>query len=146
MRSRRIRLTAVLLLCLSIWLLPAQALTSKTYKFKEGVILQIGASADGLRLDNVSFRVPKAKEGRLFRTSGSVKAQVAISNEGAESRRVGIAIALFDSEGNLVGVASGGSRWLPVKPERQNTYVLVFDDVNELAHQAATFQISIETR
>ncbi len=145
MRSRLARL-AVIPLCLVLWALPTQALTSKTYKFKEGVILQIGATADGLRLDNVSFRLPEAKNGKLFRTSGSVKATVAVSNESGESRRVGIAIALYDAEGRLVAVASGGSRWLPVKPQRQNTYVLVFDDVNALAHQAATFQISIETR
>jgi len=120
---------------------------SKTYQFKEGTTLELGTRTDdGLRLDNVRFRLPAAVEGRSSRTSGLAGALVAVSNVGEESLKVGIAIALLDSEGRLVGVASGGTALLPLKSGRQKTYTLIFENVNERIHQAATFQITLESR
>ena len=55
-------------------------------------------------------------------------------------------VALFDEQGRLLGVASGGSRVNALKPSRQRTFKLVFDDVNREAYKAKTFQISIESK
>ena len=77
---------------------------------------------------------------------GPVRAEVAISNNGSKPMQVGIAMALFDEEGRLVGVASGGSKLLAIKPDRQSLYTLVVKDVNSRAHRASTFQITIERR
>ncbi len=122
------------------------ALFSKRYQFKNGVKLELGvALPGGLRVDNVQFTIPGAGSTRA-RVDGPGRADVAISNDSKESRRVGIALALYDGEGRLLAVASGGSRFLPLKPDRQATYTLVFDDVNSEIHKAMTFQISIEPR
>jgi hypothetical protein len=110
------------------------------------VTLEVGADAeDGIRLDWVRFRMPDPVGDRLLRTSGSTEATVAVSNTSPSARRVAIALALFDAEGRLLGVASGGNRLLSVKPQRQQVFKLVFDGVNGQAHRAQTFQISVES-
>ncbi len=148
-RTRSRPRCAVALACAALLLAPAIAraeLLSKTYEFRDGVTLEIGVETEnGVRLDSIRFELPARDGNRILRTGGLVQAEVAISNIGDAKRRIGVAIALFDGSGNLVGVASGGNRVLPLKRERQQTFKLAFDDVNGSAHRAATFQISIET-
>ncbi len=144
------RVLAVLLVVGSIAAVAPVArgsLLSKTYNFKSDVTLEIGAATEeGLRIDSVRFLLPSTLGGRLFRTGGLVNVEVALSNTASTGQRVGIAVALFDEQGRLVGVASGGSRWVPIKPDRQKLFRLVFDDVNGEAYRAKTFQISVESK
>ena len=122
-------------------------LLSGSFEFKPGVTLSVGRSTgNGLRLDSVRFRVPEPGKSGILRTGGLVRAEVAVSNLSEESRRFGLAIALLDGEGRLVGVASGGTTVVPLKKDRQRTYKLVFDGVNARAAEAVTFQISLESR
>jgi hypothetical protein len=122
-------------------------LLSKSFQFKRGTVLEVGlATDDGLRIDNIRFDFPSTVGGRLIRTSGLVRADVAVSNTSTVTHKVGIALALFDEESRLVGVASGGSRVSGLKGGRQRTYKLVFDSVNAEAFKAKTFQVSVETR
>jgi len=141
----RLLLFAVLV-CLTPGLVSADLL-SKSYHFKPGVTLEIGVATEpGLRVDSVRFRVPPTAGGRHERTAGMVSAEVAVSNLNEKSSMIGLAIALFDAEGRLVGAASGGSKLMPLKPGRQKTFTLVFDFVNAYAHRADTFQLSAESR
>ena len=120
---------------------------SKRYQFKGGVTLEIAAAGtSGLRLDTVRFRVPAPRGGRLLPTGGPLTAEVAVSNTADQAHMVGLAIALYDDEGHLLGVASGGNRITPVRPDRQKTFNLVFDGVNAEAHKATAFQISLEAK
>ena len=126
---------------------PEAGLTSKTYQFNRGGLLEIGVdTGDGLRIDRIRFDFPAPVGDRLLRTSGLVRAEVALSNTSSESRKPGIALALFDAEGRLVGVASGGSQIGGLKPGRLRVYNLVFEGVNAEAFKATTFQISVEAR
>lgn len=120
---------------------------AKSYQFKPGVTLEIAESlGDGVRVDSIRFRVPEPPEGTDQRLGGVPKATVAVSNVGASARRVGIAVALLDAGGGLVGVASAGSKLLPIKPNRQVEFTLAFDHVNDRAGEAASFKIALETR
>lgn len=122
-------------------------LVSKKYEFKEGVTLEVGAdTGDGLRIDTVRFQLPTTPGGRYLRTLGIVSAEVTVSNSSENSGKIGIAIALFDAEGRLVGAANGGTKLMPVKPGRQKTYTLIFEGVNSAAHSTTTFQISFESK
>ena len=137
----------VTLLLVASMPLVADDLVSKHFDFKAGTTLEIGAATDrGLRLDSVRFKVPPAHDGKIRRTSGLVIVDVALSNTANASSRAGIAVALFDADLRLIGVASGGSRFSPLRAGRQKSYRLVFDDVNGLAHTATTFRISIESK
>ena len=139
---------SILIAALLLQTAPARGdVLSKSYNFKKDVTLAIGeTNLDGLRLDTVRFTLPATVGGNHMRTGGLPKVEVALSNTSDASRRLGVAIALFDAEGRMVGVASGGSRFAPLKGNRQKTYKLIFDDLNEDAYRAATFQISVESK
>ena len=120
---------------------------AKTYQFKTGVTLEIAEALDsGLRVDSVRFRVPEARDGADPRLAGLSKATVAVSNVGDKARRVGIAVALLDAQGGLLGVASAGTKLLPIRPNRQVEFTLVFDHVNERAGEAVSFKLALESR
>lgn len=124
------------------------ATLSKEYVFKPHIELQVGAEvrdADhALRLDTVQFVFPDPD--RVIRFGDAVQADVSISNLGTGAVKVGIAIAAFDADGNLLGVASGGSKWMPIKPDRRSYYSVKFADVNNRMDEAATFRITLETK
>ncbi len=148
---RRLLLSGILLALLGavLWAAPNawSAPLSKRYQFKDGVILEMAAPAtSGLRLDTVRFRVPSPRGDRLLPTGGPLTAEVAVSNTAEKAHMVGLAIALFDDEGHLLAVASGGNRVAPIRPDRQQTFNLVFDGVTAEAHKATAFQISLEAK
>lgn len=126
---------------------PGTALLSKRYDFHADVTLDIGAALDdGLRLDSVRFDLPVAADDRITRTAGLVTAHVSISNTAERRRKVGLAIALFDAEGRLLGVASGGNLLASIHGQRQKSFTLIFEGVYAEAHKASAFQISVEPK
>ena len=121
------------------------AVTSKTYEYKADVKLETGVDVgQGLKLDSVLFKSPSSI-GKKFWSSGILKADVTISNLGQEARKFGIAVALFDEDGRLLGVASHGTTF-PLKPERQAVYTLDFTNVNSEIFKATQFKISVEPK
>ena len=135
-------LAGALLVALLAVTTPAAGPLSRTFQFERRAPLELGlVDRHGLRIDTVRFLLPDA----AARTAGVARADVAISNTSTVALRVGLAVALFDAEGALVGVASGGTRFRGLKPGRQDTYSLTFDHVNERIHSAATFQITLES-
>jgi hypothetical protein len=125
----------------------AAGLVSKRYEFKDGVLLEIGASTPGgLRLDSVQFRLPGRNGDRLARAGGLVRARVAVSNTTEKPLKAGLAVALFDDEGRLLSVASGGTNVRAIRPGRQKRFTLMFEGANAEAHRASTFLISLEAK
>jgi len=123
------------------------AILAKTFQFKPEVVLQVGESLEGgIRLDSVQFFLPSSSGVPGMRTGGLVRAEVSISNLGKEKQMFGIAIAVFDDQGRLLGAANGGPRVFPLRPERQGTFQIVFDGVNGEAYKATQFKIAIETK
>ena len=136
-------------LALALALAPAAdaALFSKEYKFQAGVQLDVNVSTvDGLRLDAVYFQLPSTSGFKLFRSGGNVTVEIAVSNTGESSRKIGVAVALIDDAGRLLGVASGGTKLTPIRGGRQKIYKLIFDNVNGEAYKAATFKIAVESK
>jgi hypothetical protein len=146
------RRCSILVLCLvlvqPLVSAPATAeLFSKSYVFKPGVTLEIGADAgNGLRLESVEFILPSSLGGGLFRSGGLAKVEIVIANKGNRARKVGIAIAVFDDDGRLLGVASGGSKLLAIKPDRQSYYRMTFENVNGEIFKATNFKITLEPK
>jgi hypothetical protein len=143
------RLPAVLSLCLLLAIPSADADTfSKKYRFVSDKTLEIGEPVGaGMRLDSVQFVFPPPSGGgRILRIGGLPQAVVALSNMSQESVKIGVALAVFDEEGRLLGVASGGSAMRGIRAYRQVGYSLKFDYVNGEMAKAATFQVSVETK
>ena len=93
-------------------------LVSKQYVYKDDITLELGvATSEGLRIDSVRFLTPSAGGGKM-RMGDSMRAEVAVSNTSEEPLKVGLAIALFDDSERLLGVASGGTRLVPIKSGR----------------------------
>ena len=122
-------------------------LFSERFDFQPGVRLAVGVATEaGLRLDYIVFKMPALEGDHRSATAGVATVQVAISNTADRGRRVGIAIALHDAEGRLVGAANGGSQLTSIKAGRQKIFILSFAGVNGEAHRATTFHISLEDR
>jgi hypothetical protein len=119
--------------------------TSKTYEYKPDVKLETGVDiGQGLKLESVLFKSPSSIGKKLW-SSGILKADITVTNLGVDARKFGIAVALFDDEGRLLGVASHGTTF-PLKPERQAIYTLDFTNVNSELFKATKFKISIEPK
>ena len=119
-------------------------LFSKAYAFKPDTTLEVGAEMPaGLRLDSVEFVIPKedSSQGSVF---AGPKVKVSISNLGIASAKLGVAIAVTDADGRLVGVASGGTKLFPLRADRQIVYTLAIDGVRAELAKGTVFRISIE--
>jgi len=118
-------------------------LFSKAYAFKPDTILEIGSEMPGgLRLDSVEFVLPKA--GDQGGTFAGPKVKVGISNLGTSAVKIGVAIAVTDADGRLVGVASGGTKLFPVRADRAIVYSLSIGGVRSALADGTVFRISIE--
>jgi len=119
-------------------------LFSKAYAFKPDTILEVGTEIPGgLRLDSVEFALPKegAERGGLF---AGPKVKVGISNLGTSAVKIGVAIAVTDADGRLVGVASGGTKLFPVRADRAIVYSLSINGVRSELANGTVFRISVE--
>jgi hypothetical protein len=122
------------------------AVVSKTYAFKPNTLLQVGVEMEGgLRLDTIEF-VLTQDDGSPSGLFSGPKVKVAISNLGTASVKVDIAVAVFDDGGRLVGVASGGTKLFPLRPDRQMTYMLDFDRAAGELSSGTSFKITIESK
>jgi len=119
-------------------------LFSKAYTFKPDTILQVGAEMPaGLRLDSVEFVLPKDDAAQSGTFTGP-KVKIAISNLGTSAAKIGVAIAVTDADGRLVGVASGGTKLFPLRADRQIVYTLSIDGVRSELAMGTVFRISVE--
>jgi hypothetical protein len=117
-------------------------LLSRELPVETGKIVDLReANADGLRLDALQVELP-----RPDLPGGGVRLQVALTNTGEVPRRAGVAVALFDDQGRLVGVASGGSRMVALRPGQTKFYTLDVDHVVAEAARATKLRVSMESR
>jgi hypothetical protein len=88
--------------------LAAQQATKKfDYKPVDG-IRTISLAIDQVRINQVVFKPGKAVGGPLRRSDA--ECVIRIDNDGLTPVQAGVAVALFDEEGNLVAAGSGGTR------------------------------------
>ena len=139
-------MTATILLVLAV-LAAAAGTASGEYLFKLDVPLELGVAVEeGLTIETIRFYTAGRGPASFFRAGDVMKAEITISNVSQEGKMIALALALFDEKGKLLGVASGGNKFLPQRDERQRTYGLVFNHVNALADTAASFKLTVETR
>jgi hypothetical protein len=145
MNGRNI-VSALILLVLAA--MPAAAGTaSGEYLFKLDVPLELKVEVeDGLSIETIQFYTAGRGPASFFRAGDVMKAEITIKNLSEKGKMIGLAVALFDEKRKLVGVASGGNKFLAQRDERQRTYTLVFNHVNRLAASAASFKVTVETR
>lgn len=118
---------------------------SKRYKFFWDKTIPLGDEVDGLKLNNIFFN---RREGRgLFKGSDfGMRAQVEVSNAAKESRIPGFCVAVFDAQDQLLGVASGGTKFGSVKAGETETFDLNFSQVLERVPKGSYFVLAVELR
>ncbi len=119
-------------------------LFSKAYAFKPNTTLEIGTELPGgLRLDTVEFVVPEPSNEPQS-VFGGPKVKVGISNLGTGAVKIGVALAVTDADGKLVGVASGGTKLFPMRADRAIVYTLSFTGAYSQLASGTVFRISVE--
>jgi hypothetical protein len=141
--SRRLALVALAALALT---LPSGAeFFSKKYDFVQERLIELNQKAGDVTIQDVQFRFPGYVGPRKLEIQGRNQAEIHVKNYGKEELLISLAIALFDSEGNLVGCGTAGSKLAVTAPGDEESFDVTFDYVKGRLATAKTFQLTIET-
>jgi hypothetical protein len=80
----------------------------------------------------------------IRRSSAKVVARV--DNNGWLDEEVGIAVVVFDGEGNVVAAGSGGTKWGYLNKGERDTYTIDFPYMYRRFDQAKNFLVTLETK
>src|SRR4051812_5599120 len=96
-------------------------------------------------VSQVAFDLGSTLKGTPIRKS-SAKVKVRIDNNGQSDEEVGVAIVVFDSEGNVVAAGSNGTKWGYLNKGARTYYDIDFPYVYRRLDKAASFVVTLETR
>jgi hypothetical protein len=120
--------------------------TSKRFDFQWDKTLALALELDGLKVNTIFFNNREFKAKLLKDANFGIRAQVDVTNGAKQDRIPGFAVAVFDKEGRLLGVASGGTKLGVVKPGETETFDLNFTQVKERLPRGDHFILSVELR
>jgi hypothetical protein len=144
--EQRIRRGAAFLLALMILqaaALPATAATnSARYRFEGNRWLSLDLAVSDVRTDVIKFQWPST----VMNVKTGYKAVVKVVNGSSRQVSTGIAVALYDSEGKLIGAGTTGTKLGTIDPGDSAEFTVDFDHVIERLEQATQFQIALQTR
>ena len=142
---RRLML-ALAALVLAPPLLAGQA--TKKYDFAPANgVQEVAVEAGKVKINQVIFRLDSRGTGFVFSTkAGDSGAKIRIDNNGDTDVEVGVAIVVFDAEGNIVGAGGGGTKAGYLKKGSRDTHGVDFDYVYRNADKAKSFIITLETK
>jgi hypothetical protein len=98
-----------------------------------------------IHVNQITFDLGSTLKGTPVRKS-SAKATLRVDNNGFIDAEVGIAVVVFDEEGNVVATGSGGTQWGFLNKGDRAYYKVDFPYVYRYFDRAKTFQITLETR
>jgi hypothetical protein len=115
---------------------------SKRFPFRWDQLMPLDAEVDGLKINSIYFnkRTMSLLKGAEFGT----RAVVEVTNTASVTRVPGFAVAVFDSDNNLLGVASGGPKIGGVRSLETETFDLSFHQVLERIPRADHFYLAME--
>jgi hypothetical protein len=96
-------------------------------------------------VSQVEFDLGSTLKGTPIRKS-SAKAKVRIDNNGQTDEEVGVAVVVFDAEGNVVAAGSNGTKWGYLAKGDRTYYDIDFPYVYRHLDKAASFVVTVETR
>ena len=144
MRFGRLASAAAFAALLSAPLL-GQAVTKKfDYQPINGV-QDIDVKNGEVAVGQLVFDQGSTLKGTPIRKS-SADVRVRIDNNGLTDQQVGIAVVVFDAEGNVVAAGSNGTKWGYLNKGDRTYYNIDFPYVYRRLDQAASFIVTIETQ
>jgi len=99
---------------------------------------------DGLKVTSIYFNKREAKVWPLRGADFGTRANVEVTNTSDKPRIPGFAVAVFDNEDRLLGVATGGTKLGTVRPGTTETFDLNFHQVLERLPKGDHFHLSVE--
>jgi len=107
-------------------------------------IIPLDMSVDELRVKTIFFNKREIAKGFLKGAQFGTRAQVEIENTSSQPKNPGFAVAVFDANDNLIGVATGGNKIGIVKPGKTEKFDLNFFQVTERLQRGTYFYICVE--
>ena len=144
MRARRVFAAA----CLSAGLAAAAAgqVATKKYDWKPVSGEQDIDVADGkVVVGQVVWDMGGTLKGTPLRKS-SANVRIRIDNNGTQDAEVGVAVVVFDAEGNVVAAGSNGTKWGFLNKGDRTYYAIDFPYVYRRLELAASFMVTLETK
>ena len=115
---------------------------SERYPFRWDQLIQLPAEVDGLKINSIFFN--KRSLTILKSADFGTRAVVAVTNTANATRVPGFAVAVFDAEDRLLGVASGGPKIGGVTAGTTDSFTLSFSNVTERIPRADHFVLAVE--
>ncbi|HEU4950813.1 MAG TPA: hypothetical protein VFT46_02620, partial [Holophagaceae bacterium] len=119
---------------------------SGSYKFYWNATMPMNLEVDGLKVTEIYFNVRRSRYSWLKDAEFGTRAHLTVTNTSARPRIPGFAVAVLDTDGQLLGVASGGTKVGTVAPGATEEFDLNFTQVKERLPKGATFLLSVELR
>ena len=119
---------------------------SRRQDFNWDRLIPLNLEVDGLKVNSVFFNTRELKGAWIKDATFGTRAQVEVTNAAKSDRIPGFAVAVFDKDGQLLGVASGGTKLGVVKAGTTETFDLNFTQVKERLPRGDHFVLSVELR
>lgn len=117
---------------------------SKRIPYHWDATLPVNLDLDGLKVNTIFFNRREIKGGLLKGADFGLRSQIEVTNGSSRPKVPGFAVAVFDGEDRLLGVASGGTKVGTMKPGDTETFDLNFRFVTERMPLGSYFVLSVE--
>ncbi len=123
--------------------LAAQQATQKFEWKPVGGAQEVHVESQRIVVGQITFDMGSTLKGTPVRKS-SAKATLRVDNNGYIDSQVGVAVVVFDEEGDVVATGSGGTQWGYLNKGDRAYYKVHFPYVYRNFDKAKTFLITIE--
>ena len=117
---------------------------AQRFPFRWDQFMPLTAEVDGLKINSIFFNRRAFRSGPLKGKGLGTRAQIEVTNTSKTARIPGFAVAVFDAEDRLLGVATGGTRVGSVRPGDTETFDLSFHQVLERLPRGDHFFLTVE--
>jgi hypothetical protein len=126
-------------------MLAAEAVTQKFDWKPVNGIQDVHVETSRVVISQLGFDLGSTLQSTPIRRS-SAKVIARVDNNGWLDQEVGIAVVVFDEEGNVVAAGSGGTKWGFLNKGDRDKYTIDFPYVYRRFDQAKTILVTLETK
>ena len=117
---------------------------SQRFSYRWDQQIPLAVEVDGLKVNSIYFDKRAFTVGILRGADFGTRAVVEVTNHATVGRNPGFAVAVFDAEDRLIGVATGGPKLGKVGPGETETFDLNFHQVLERLQKGDHFYLTVE--
>jgi hypothetical protein len=142
----RIRIAALCLAAASVAASAAADQVTKKFDWLPvGGAQDVNIEVQRIQINQITFDLGSTLKGTPIRKS-SAKAKMRVDNNGFIDAEVGVAVVVFDEDGNVVATGSGGTQWGYLNKGDRAYYTVDFTYVYRNFARAKSFLITLETK